>query len=421
MLKKKTTVYTIFSAYTIDKQISQGGNGTIFLAHDSNNEKYALKAIDRGKTSNEKLKRFKNELLFCENNTHPHIIKVLDHGTYTEEGKNIVFYIMPLYEHTLRDLMTEGIAPDRILTIITQILSGLSFAHKKSVWHRDIKPENILIDERGNAVIADFGIAHFSRETLATIIETKQSDRMANFQYAAPEQRIRGGEVDGHADIYAVGLILNEMFTHTLPIGTDYIKIGQVNSEYAWLDPVVNLMLQQSPGERPYPASTVATRILAAQKEWRESQELLSLAEEKPDNDGPYQMEVPVIRYFEYDEGELKVYLDGVDYDWFEDWFSILQAGRYDHAETMGFGTNRLKKYPPDCIAIHISAESKNYLKSIAKNIKDWLNGATKVFNTNQRDQYNREELARQQRVKAEIERLKNEAEMREAVKGLFD
>ena len=66
MLKKRTTVYTAFSEYTIDRQISQGGNGTVFLAHDKNNEKFALKAIDRNKASTEKLKRFKNEIVFCE-------------------------------------------------------------------------------------------------------------------------------------------------------------------------------------------------------------------------------------------------------------------------------------------------------------------------------------------------------------------
>ena len=57
------------------------------------------------------------------------------------------------------------------------------------------------------------------------------------------------------------------------------------------LDSVVDSMLQQTPNNRPFPASTVATRILAAQKDWKQSQELLKLAEEKPNSDGPFQME----------------------------------------------------------------------------------------------------------------------------------
>lgn len=423
MLKKRTTVYTAFSEYTIDRQINQGGNGTVFLVHNKANEKFALKVIDRNKTSTEKLKRFKNEIAFCENSDNPNVIKVLDHGTYTVDDENLVFYIMPVYDQTLRGLMAEGIAANKALPIITQILSGLRFAHEKGVWHRDIKPENILIDGRGNAVIADFGIAHFSSDNLATIVETKQSDRMANFQYAAPEQRIKGGIVDGRADIYAVGLILNEMFTHTLPIGSDYKKIGDVNPEFSWLDSVVDSMLQQTPSNRPFPASTVATRILAAQKDWQQSQELLKLAEEKPNNVGPFQMDVPTIRESQYDAGELKVYLDGIDPYWFETWFGILQQGHYSHTATMGFETNRLRRYPPDCIAMPISTSTTlGYnLKSIAQYMKAWIKEATRVFNEEQSARFAREENDRRRKMEAEINRLKKEAEIRAAVKGLFD
>ena len=420
MLKKGTTVYTVFSEYTIDQQIGQGGNGTVFLVHDSNNEKFALKAIDRNKEKGEKLKRFKNEIAFCENNIDPHIIKVLDHGTYTDNNNNIIFYIMPVYKHTLREIMNDGIAADKVLPLVTQILSGLRFAHEKGVWHRDIKPENILIDENGNAVLADFGIAHFSSDDLATIVETKQSDRLANFQYAAPEQRVRNGVIDGHADIYALGLIINEMFTNALPIGTDYRKIGDTNTNYAWLDTVVDFMLKQLPNERLYPASTVATRILAAQKDWNLSRELLSIAEERINTQGPYQMKTPVIRDYEYDKGELKIYLSGIDYYWFETWFSILQSAEYNHGEVLGYGPHRLRHYPPECIAMPISSSNETN-KQVAKYIKQWLEESTKVFNKKQNDKYIRAENERRQKKEEEIQRLRHEVKMKEAIKGLFD
>ena len=423
MLKKKTTLFTAFSQYTIDEQIGQGGNGTVFLVHNEDNESFALKALDRDKANSEKLKRFKNEIAFCENYSNKNIIKILDHGTYTRDDKNIVFYIMPVFNKTLRGLMDDEIAPDDTLSIITQILSGLKFAHEKGVWHRDIKPENILIDGQGNAVIADFGIAHFSSDNLITLVETKLSNRLANFQYAAPEQRIRGSVVDGRADIYAVGLIINEMFTHILPLGSNYKKIGDVNPEFAWLDSVVDSMLQQNPDDRPYPASSVATHILVAQENWIQSKELLLLAEEEEENNEPYQMEVPTIRDYTYGEGELKVYLDGIDPYWFEKWFSILQLGRYSHSATLGFETTRLRKYLPDCIAMPISATSPwGYnLKNIAQYMKSWIIDATKLFNIEQRNKYNEEENARRQKKEAEIKRLNKEAEMREAVKGIFD
>lgn len=421
MLKKGTIVYSAFSGYAVEKQISQGGNGKVFLVHNEKGEKFALKAIDRNMTTSDKLKRFKNEISFCENNTNPHIIKILDHGTYWDDNVNLVFYIMPVYNMTLRDMMNEGIEPEKVLPLITQILSGLRYAHEKGVWHRDIKPENILIDRQGKLVIADFGIAHFSADDLATIIETRKTDRLANFQYAAPEQRVRNGKVDGRADIYALGLIMNEMFTKTLPIGTNYTKIGDVNRNYSWLDSVVDLMLQQKPEERPYPTSNIATRILAAQNEWSSSQELLHLSEEKPNDEEPYQMELPTIRDCQYDRGELKIYLDGMEYYWFEVWFGILQSGQYPHGEVIGYGPNKLRHYAPDCISMPLSISSESQLTTIARHIKNWLIGATQIFNKEQLEEHNREMNTRRQKKEAEIQKLKEEERMRMAVKGLFD
>lgn len=182
-------------------------------------------------------------------------------------------------------------------------------------------------------------------------------------------------------------------------------------------------MLQQTPSNRPFPASTVATRLLAAQKDWQQSQELLRFAEEKPNSDGPFQMEVPRIRDSQYDAGELKVYLDSIDPSWFETWFGILQQGHYNHTETMGFETNKLRMYPPDCIAMPIytsSALSYN-LKNIAQYMNAWITEATRLFNEEQQARYNREENDCRRNNEAEIKRLRKEAEMREAVKGLFD
>ena len=103
--------------------------------------------------------------------------------------------------------------------------------------------------ETNNAVIADFGIAHFCEEDIIASVKTKASDRMANFQYAAPEQRIKGNakNVDGRADVYAAGLILVEMFTGELVGAGNYTKISKVAPEYKYLDDVFNeLFLSKS-------------------------------------------------------------------------------------------------------------------------------------------------------------------------------
>ena len=73
MLKKGIVIKTTFDEYTVEAQINQGGNGTVFRVCDSYGNHLALKAIDRKNTSREKLKRFRNEIAFCQNNNHKNI------------------------------------------------------------------------------------------------------------------------------------------------------------------------------------------------------------------------------------------------------------------------------------------------------------------------------------------------------------
>jgi serine/threonine protein kinase len=79
----------------------------------------------------------------------------------------------------------------------SQLLDGVEAAHLQQVVHRDLKPENVLHDTKSDQLtVADFGIAQFEEEELYTLIETTPNRRLANFQYAAPEQRNRGAAVD---------------------------------------------------------------------------------------------------------------------------------------------------------------------------------------------------------------------------------
>jgi serine/threonine protein kinase len=159
---------------------------------------------------------------------------------------------MPFYPSTLRTLCEAGIHPDRVLDLFTQVLEGIEAAHERRVWHRDLKPENILYDPPSDTVVvADFGIADFTEDELFTAVETRDQERLANFLYSAPEQRVRGKEVNGRADIFALGLILNEMFTGRVPQGTGIRRITDVAPKYGYLDATVEAMTQQDPVRRP--------------------------------------------------------------------------------------------------------------------------------------------------------------------------
>ena len=185
---RSNTVQTAYDSYTVHKQIGEGGNGYVYKVSNSAGSELALKLLNP-KSNSEKRKRFKNELGFCERNEHKNIITVIDRGVID----NAPFYVMPLYHGSLRDLMKSGIKPDKILPMFSQMLDGVEAAHLKKVIHRDLKPENILFDhDSERPIIADFGIAHFEEENLVTIVETRDGSRLANFQYAAPEQCMRG-------------------------------------------------------------------------------------------------------------------------------------------------------------------------------------------------------------------------------------
>ena len=275
--KKGETLKSAFETYTVESQIGAGGSGEVYLVHDSENGVHAAKILDPAKANTTRLKRFKNEIHFCTKNTHRNIIQVSASGI-TDRGAT--FYVMPHYPHTLRDLVTRGVPQEAVLPYFGQILDGVEAAHLQSVWHRDLKPENILVSDVSNSlVVADFGISHFEEEDLLTAVETKNDERLASFLYSAPEQRSRGLEVSSKADIYALGLILNEMFTGSVPQGTEFRKVSDVAREFSYLDGLNDMMLRQDPVQRPS-ISDVKRELIARGNEFLAVQRLNSLKSE---------------------------------------------------------------------------------------------------------------------------------------------
>lgn len=278
MVSRQDNFESTFKSYRKVASIGSGGSGTVVKVQDDNTLFFAIKYLSPDYLSTEKIKRFQNELAFCAKNEHPNIIKVLDWGYIIVKGRKCPFYVMPYYEKNLRDLLKTGIPTGKILPYFSQILNGVEAAHLQDVWHRDLKPENILFDPQNNTVvIADFGIARFAEPMLQTLVETKPRSRLANFQYAAPEQRERGHEVDGRADIFALGLILNEMFTGKLAHGVGFSRIIQADNQYEYLDELIDLMLSQSPDQRPISISDVKRELIARENDFFIQQKLSQL------------------------------------------------------------------------------------------------------------------------------------------------
>lgn len=267
---------TAFERYRIANPLplGSGGSGLVFDVTDQDGTHLALKVLNVGVDS-KKVKRFRNEISFCSNKSHPNIIKVLDYGVSQLEGKSRPFYVMPLYATTLRAMIFRKLTAADVLRLFALMLDGVEAAHLLEVIHRDLKPENVLCDGDAKAlVIADFGIARFKEEDLHTAVETHNRERLANFLYSAPEQRERGKEVDGRADIFALGLMLNEMFTGQVPQGAGFKHIAEVSPEHAYLDGLVDEMRQQDPSRRPNSVKEIKLQLLARGREFVSLQKL---------------------------------------------------------------------------------------------------------------------------------------------------
>lgn len=303
-LQKPEKFETSLETYRVKKVLGEGGSGRVFLAHDVKGQDFAVKCLLPELVSTEKVRRFKNELTFSQKNTHPNILTVLDHGFLPSGDVKIPFYIMPYYPSTLRKLLGEGLTPERSYELFQKILDGVEEAHRRGIWHRDLKPENVLVNpETSSIVIADFGIAHFSEEELYTAVMTQQAERLANFQYAAPEQRVRGRQVDNRADIYALGLILVEMFTGEIPLGTEFTKISGIAAAFGYLDDIVDRMIRQSPNHRPGTINEIRLELAIRQGSRRlaiPKQEVSGLARQITDQRA-YRAEVDCIGRIEND------------------------------------------------------------------------------------------------------------------------
>lgn len=316
-LTKPFQLQTAFADYQITELLGEGGAGRVFGGEDGDGFPVAIKLLTN--STSDKRRRFKNEITFLSRNKHENIVSVLDHGLADQDAFAGPFYVMTRYDGSLRELLRSQASLDDRLKWFGQILNGVEAAHMLGATHRDLKPENILYHQ-GNLAIADFGVASFSAEALATLVETKPGQRLANFQYAAPEQRAHGSSVGVPSDIYTLGLMLNELFTGEVPQGTDYRVVAAVSSEFGFLDRLVAEMIRQNPDQRPRSVADVRFHIEKYRSDAISLQRLSRITSSvipAGEIDDPLALEPPRLVGAEWSDGILKLTLDRpVSYNW---------------------------------------------------------------------------------------------------------
>jgi serine/threonine protein kinase len=187
--------------FNILRELGKGTQGTVHLAHDPQlDRQVAIKTLRPGSTHAEDLQR---EARIVSKLQHPNIVPLYDAGEQQGEPYLVCAYIEG---GTLQHMLKDGAMPQvKAAQIACDLLDALEYAHQQGVLHLDIKPGNIMIGQRGQPMLMDFGIARLMKG-----VSEDRQEVVGTPQYMAPEC-ISGNGVGASADLYSVGMVLYEM------------------------------------------------------------------------------------------------------------------------------------------------------------------------------------------------------------------
>ncbi|HYP46703.1 MAG TPA: Stk1 family PASTA domain-containing Ser/Thr kinase [Propionibacteriaceae bacterium] len=266
--------------YEIVQRLARGGMATVYQALDIRlTRMVAVKVMHVGLGDDAQFARkFDREARAAAQLSHPNVVSVFDQGHDDPSGRDggrpyiVMEYVAG---HTLRDVIRREapLTPLRALEIIEPVLNALSCAHDAGLVHRDVKPENVLISDRGQIKVADFGLAKAISAQTST---ATQGLLIGTVSYLPPELVV-SGRADARSDVYSAGVVLFELLTgqkphtgetpiqvayahvHTdVPPPSSYVTAGPVPP---YLDALISRVTARDPQVRPPDAKVMLTLV----------------------------------------------------------------------------------------------------------------------------------------------------------------
>jgi serine/threonine-protein kinase len=254
--------------YTIERKIGQGGMAAVYRARDGElDELVALKAFQS--EDPQLVARFRQEVTLSRQIAHPNVVRLHDIGTHGA----LRFMTMELLEGRSLDALTgRPIAPQVVVELLLQAVTGLGAAHARGIVHRDIKPANFFLADDGTVKLMDFGIA--KRQSPQAGL-TAAGFLAGTPHYMAPEQIDNFSKATPLSDLYAIGVMAFELLTGRVPFEHEDLMAllmmhlrapvpsvrALVSDVPPELDVLVGSLLAKDPAARPQSCDEVARRL----------------------------------------------------------------------------------------------------------------------------------------------------------------
>jgi serine/threonine protein kinase len=204
--------------YEIQEKIGAGGMASVYKAYQPKLDRHvAIKVMHPNIAADTNfIARFEREARIVARLDHPNIVPIYDY----DEVEGQPYLVMKYVEgRTLKAILRDGpLEPARVMHVITAVGDALSYAHDEGILHRDIKPSNIILSQRGNPYLMDFGLARIARSGESTM----SADVMLGTpHYISPEQARGNTDLDERTDVYSFGVVLYELLTGRVPFVGD--------------------------------------------------------------------------------------------------------------------------------------------------------------------------------------------------------